>query len=150
MRAGPGRPARRANRLDTHERSPGSGHLHPGRARCYRRPEFDEQDRLVDFTSDDRQQASSDGKTLQRKRWFTPLRNYRSFHGRTISTSGRACWDTPDEGQFTYLESEVDDITYGGFGRHRVLAGSVTTIPAGVAVTVEKGAVGAPGDPVRP
>ena len=112
---------------------------------------FDGQDRLVDFTSDDRYQASSDGKALQSQRWFTPLRNYRSFHGRTISTSGRACWDTPDEGQFSYLEFEVDDITYGGFGHHQDPAdGTTATVAAGVTLTVENAAVAASGDLVRP
>jgi hypothetical protein len=77
---------------------------------------FNEQDQLVDFTSDDRYQASSDGKAFQPQRWSTPLRNYRSLHGRTVSTSGRACWHTPDGDQFTYLEFEVDDITYHSLG----------------------------------
>jgi len=76
---------------------------------------FNEQDQLVDFTSDDRYAASPDGKTFRRQRWSTPLHDYRSFHGRTISASGRACWYAPEpEGQFAYLEFEVDEITYQG------------------------------------
>ncbi len=76
---------------------------------------FNKQDQLVDFGSDDRSMASADGKTFQPRRWSTPLHDYRSFHGRTISASGRACWSGPEpEGQFAYLEFEVDDIIYGG------------------------------------
>jgi hypothetical protein len=76
---------------------------------------FDEQDRLVDFISDDRCAASADGKTFRRQRWSTPLCNYRDFHGRTISASGLGCWHAPEPvGRFAYLEFEVDDIIYLG------------------------------------
>ena len=74
---------------------------------------FNEHDQLVDFSSDDRYAASPDGKTFQRRRWSTPLHNYRSFHGRTISASGLACWEASEpDGQFAYLDIEVDEITY--------------------------------------
>ena len=74
--------------------------------------QFNDHGQLVDFTSDDRCAASPDGETLTRRRWSTPLRGYRTFHGRTISASGMACWHAPEpEGQFVYLEFEVDDVT---------------------------------------
>jgi hypothetical protein len=72
---------------------------------------FDGHDHLVDFTSDDRYATSSDGKAFQPRRWSTPLHNYRSFHGRTVGASGLGRWHAP-AGPFTYLEFEVDDITY--------------------------------------
>jgi hypothetical protein len=78
---------------------------------------FNDRDQLVNFASDDRYAASPDGKTFRRQRWSTPLQGYRSFHGRTISASGQACWRTPEpEGQFTYLEFRVDEITYQAAG----------------------------------
>ena len=74
---------------------------------------FNQHDQLVDFTSDDRYGTSPDGKALRRQRWSTPLAEYRTFHGRTVSSSGRARWHAPPpEGPYTYLEFELDDITY--------------------------------------
>jgi hypothetical protein len=57
---------------------------------------FNEQDQRVDFTSDDRYTGSPDGKTFRRQRWSTPMHNYRTFLGRTISASGLGCWHTPE------------------------------------------------------
>ncbi|GIJ75131.1 hypothetical protein [Virgisporangium ochraceum] len=55
----------------------------------------------------------------------------------------------PTEGQFTYLEFGVYDITYGGFGPHRDPAAGATASTAGLAVTVGNGAVEASGDLVQ-
>jgi hypothetical protein len=95
---------------------------------------FNEQDQLVDFTSDDRYAASPDGKTFRQQRWTTPLHNYRTFHGRTISASGLGCWHTP-EGQFTYLEFEVDDITYHAPDANQLAAPSAAEHAARTIVT---------------
>lgn len=78
---------------------------------------FNDRDQLVNFTSGDRYAASADGKAFRRRRWSTPLQGYRSFHGRTISARGQACWHMPEpEGQFAYLEFRVDEITYQAAG----------------------------------
>ncbi|MCU1472710.1 DUF6544 family protein [Amnibacterium sp.] len=75
---------------------------------------FDQQDQLTGFTSDDRFAVSANAKTPRRQRWSTPLRRYRSFHGHMISSSGLAVWHAPaPEGDFAYLEFELDDIVYG-------------------------------------
>jgi uncharacterized protein DUF6544 len=75
---------------------------------------FDQQDQLTGFTSDDRFAVSANAKTPRRQRWSTPLRRYKSFHGHTISSSGLAVWRAPaPEGDFAYLEFELDDIVYG-------------------------------------
>jgi hypothetical protein len=88
---------------------------------------FNEHDQLVDFASDDRYPASPDGKTFQQRRWSTPLHNYRSFHGRTISASGLGCWDASEpQGQFAYLEFEVDEITYQPGEAPQIAATSAT------------------------
>jgi hypothetical protein len=92
---------------------------------------FNEQDQLVDFTSDDRYGTSPDGKTLRRQRWSTPLAEYRTFHGRTVSSSGRARWHAPEpEGPFTYLEFELDDITYQDDARSERMKEGIRTVPA--------------------
>lgn len=74
---------------------------------------FDDNHELVDFTSDDRLRASPDGKTFTPQRWSTPISDYRSFGSRRVGTTGEARWHAPDpEGEFSYLEFIVDDITY--------------------------------------
>lgn len=72
---------------------------------------FNDQGELVDFYSDDRSAASSDGKSFVSQRWTTPLRNYRSFGQRRVMSSGEARWEPPS-GAFTYIELELEDIEY--------------------------------------
>ncbi len=66
---------------------------------------------LVDFVSDDRSAASSDGKTFTSQRWSTPLSGHRDTGGRRVLTSGEGVWHTGD-GPFTYLEFDLDAISY--------------------------------------
>lgn len=74
---------------------------------------FNEHDELVDFVSDDRLAASSDGKSFTRMRWSTPLHTYGSFDGRKVAVAGDARWHPLGrEPAFTYLELELDDIAY--------------------------------------
>jgi hypothetical protein len=73
---------------------------------------FDADGDLVDFMSDDRAQASADGKTFVAKRWSTPLTGYREVRGRRLSTVGTAVWDAPEPGgPFAYLEFFLDDLS---------------------------------------
>lgn len=74
---------------------------------------FTDDDRLVDFVSDDRFRSSSDGSTFTLQRWSTPVDRYRSLDGRRVMTYGEARWHAPEpEGEFSYLEFELDDIAY--------------------------------------
>lgn len=70
---------------------------------------FDDHGDLVDFVSDDRSQASSDGSGFTRMRWSTPLGDYRDVGGRRSATTGEGRWHAPD-GAFTYLELEIDEV----------------------------------------
>lgn len=72
---------------------------------------FDDDDRLVDFVSDDRFRSSSDGSKFTLQRWSTPVDRYRTLDGRRVMTYGEARWHAP-EGEFSYLEFELDDISY--------------------------------------
>jgi hypothetical protein len=86
---------------------------------------FNEHHELVDFVSDDRLAASPDGKRFTRRRWSTPVGDYRTVGSRRVATTGQGCWH-PEEGQpFAYLEMTLDDITY-----HAGTAQAATGSPA--------------------
>ena len=72
---------------------------------------FDDDHDLVDFVSDDRPAVSSDGKTFTPQRWSTPISGYRQLGPVRLGTIGEAHWHAPD-GEFAYLEFDLDDITY--------------------------------------
>ncbi len=72
---------------------------------------FDADGDLVDFVSDDRLRASPDGSSFVAQRWSTPLGGYRTLGSRRVATHGEAQWHPP-EAELTYLEFELDDITY--------------------------------------
>ena len=91
---------------------------HAARARYTRGTEtisaelrFNEAGELVDFMSDDRLAASADGKSFTRQRWTTPVRAYRSFGNRRVSTVGEARWEAA-AGAFAYGEFELVGIQY--------------------------------------
>jgi hypothetical protein len=68
---------------------------------------------LVDFVSDDRLRASEDGGNFTEQRWSTPVRGYRTLGSRRVVTVGEGRWHAPEpEGEFTYLEFDLDEITY--------------------------------------
>ncbi len=72
---------------------------------------FADDDRLIDFVSDDRLRSSSDGSSFTQQRWSTPVSRYGTLAGRSVMTYGEARWHAP-EGEFAYLEIELDDIAY--------------------------------------
>jgi len=79
------------------------------------RPElvFNADHELVDFVSDDRLRASADGGSFTPQPWSTPIRAYQELHGRRVATTGEARWHAPaPEGEFTYIEFNVDRIVY--------------------------------------
>jgi hypothetical protein len=74
---------------------------------------FNEDADLVDFISDDRLRASSDGKSFTVQRWSTPIQQYRTLGTRRVCVTGEARWHAPEpEGTFTYLEFNVDSIAF--------------------------------------
>ena len=74
---------------------------------------FNAEHDLVDFSSDDRSRASTDGKSFDPLRWSTPLSVHRDLDGRRVMATGEGRWHAPQpEGLFTYLEFHVDDIAY--------------------------------------
>jgi hypothetical protein len=74
---------------------------------------FDDDHELVDFVSEDRLRASPDGTTFTRQRWSTPVSDCRTFDSRRVSSRGEARWHAPDpEGEFCYLEFNLDNLTY--------------------------------------
>jgi len=66
---------------------------------------------LVNFISEDRLRASSDGKAFTRLRFSTPVRDYRDFGAMRLAAHGEARWLLP-EGEFTYGEFDLQDISY--------------------------------------
>jgi hypothetical protein len=74
---------------------------------------FDASHDLVDFVSQDRLRASSDGTSFTRQGWSTPLSGHRTIDGRHLPAVGEGRWHAPPpEGPFTYLELNLDDISY--------------------------------------
>jgi hypothetical protein len=67
---------------------------------------------LVNFQSDDRARAESDG-TFAPRRFSTPVRDYRDFGPVRLMSFGEARWLLPG-GEFTYGEFHLMDITYNG------------------------------------
>jgi hypothetical protein len=67
---------------------------------------------LVNFESDDRAQAEADGQ-FRPRRFSTPVRDYRDFGPVRLMSFGEARWQLAD-GEFTYGEFNLVDITYNG------------------------------------
>lgn len=68
---------------------------------------FDDAAWLIDFVSDDRSQASADGKEFKPLRWSTPLRAPTLFDGRRAPKHGDAVWHEPS-GPWVYGEFELE------------------------------------------
>lgn len=74
---------------------------------------FNDDHELVDFISEDRFRASTDGKSFVRQRWSTPVGAHRDLGGRHIAAVGEGRWHAPaTEGEFAYLAFLIDGITY--------------------------------------
>ncbi len=66
---------------------------------------------LMNFVSDDRYQASPDGKTLRRVRWSTPVHGYRAFGAARLAGAGEGRWHEAN-GDYAYIEITIDDVVY--------------------------------------
>ena len=74
---------------------------------------FDADHDLVNFVSQDRLRASSDGATFVAQPWSTPLRAHQDRDCRRVVADGEGRWDAPQpEGSFAYIELHLDDIAY--------------------------------------
>lgn len=74
---------------------------------------FDEAGELVDFVSDNRLAASADGTESTRRRWSTPIGDYRSFGPWRVSSRGEGRWHPPG-GEFSYVELELTGLEVNG------------------------------------
>jgi hypothetical protein len=72
---------------------------------------FNEGGELTDFRSDDRLKGSSDGKSMTRVPWSTPMRDYRSFGPVRVASRGDARWHE-STGEYPYIELELDALEY--------------------------------------
>jgi hypothetical protein len=72
---------------------------------------FNDAGELIDFRSNDRYQASPDGKTFTKLPWSTPLRDYRQFGAVRLASKGEARWHDP-EGTYAYVELTTDEVRY--------------------------------------
>jgi hypothetical protein len=93
---------------------------------------FDPAGDLVDFVSQDRSRASSDGRSFTVLPWNTPITGYAELHGHRVAVEGTARWDaSAPEGHFAYIEFTVDDLAFNvmtpalpaGAGRSGTTAG---------------------------
>jgi hypothetical protein len=66
---------------------------------------------LVNFWSDDRRRASTDGRTLDAIRWSTPLTGRRSFGAVRLASRGEGRWHEP-AGEYAYIELEIEEVAY--------------------------------------
>lgn len=73
---------------------------------------FDASGMLVDFVSDDRARASSDGRSFTRLRWSTPVRSPRTFGPVRLMAEGEARWHEPGKRDFAYLELAITEVLY--------------------------------------
>ena len=72
---------------------------------------FNARDELMDFVSDDRSAASSDGASFTKMRWSTPLFDYRAFGAHRLMSRGEGIWHAP-AGEYVYLRFGLDAIDY--------------------------------------
>lgn len=72
---------------------------------------FDASDQLIDFVSDDRGAASSDGRTFTTQRWTTPVRDYAQVGPARVATHGETRWH-PATGAWTYGEFALTALAY--------------------------------------
>lgn len=72
---------------------------------------FDASGLLVDFASDDRSRASADGRSFEKMRWTTPVRDHRVLGSWRIGSRAETVWH-PREGKFTYGEFEIVEMAH--------------------------------------
>jgi hypothetical protein len=76
---------------------------------------FNDAGELTNFVSDDRYELQPDGD-VRRKRWSTPVGDYRSFGPVRLFSRGDARWQDA-AGEYAYIELVIDDVEYNVTGR---------------------------------
>jgi hypothetical protein len=71
---------------------------------------FNDKGELINFVSDDRCYSPT-GKTYEKFRWSTPVKDYKDYNGIKISSGGEAVWSFPD-GEYSYGRIYLKDIEY--------------------------------------
>jgi len=71
---------------------------------------FNDAGELVDFVSDDRLAASSDGTEFTRQRWSTPLSDYRRFGAYRLASHGEGRWHPEVTEEFVYIELDLLEV----------------------------------------
>lgn len=77
---------------------------------------FDQAGQLTNFSSGDRYQTSSDGRSAKKVPWSTPLAAYGSFGPFRLASGGEARWHEPS-GDYAYIELVLDDVQYNVHSR---------------------------------
>lgn len=72
---------------------------------------FNEAGELTNFVSDDRYQTSTDGTSMRKLRWSTPVAGYRTYGAVRLPAGGEGRWHEP-EGEYAYIDLTIDDVQY--------------------------------------
>jgi hypothetical protein len=72
---------------------------------------FNDRGELTDFVSEDRSQASPDGKSFTRMPWSTPVTDYQTLGPYRLFAFGEVRWHAPS-GEFAYMRLYLDGIEY--------------------------------------
>jgi hypothetical protein len=72
---------------------------------------FDDRGDLVNFVSDDRYQAGSDGTPMTRTRWSTPVTGYHTQGAFRLPASGEGRWHDA-EGDYAYIVLTIERVQY--------------------------------------
>lgn len=71
---------------------------------------FNDKGELINFVSEDRYYSPT-GKTYEKVKWSTPIKDYKDFNGIRISSGGEAVWSFPEE-DFSYGKIRIKEILY--------------------------------------
>ncbi|MDM8535052.1 hypothetical protein QUF55_10170, partial [Clostridiaceae bacterium HSG29] len=69
---------------------------------------FDDEGKLINFTSEDRYKSEKGGE-LQKCIWSTPVKEYDNYNGLNLISSGEAIWHDSEE-DFSYIKLRIKDI----------------------------------------
>jgi hypothetical protein len=71
---------------------------------------FNDKGELINFVSENRY-FSPTGKTYEKYKWSTPIKDYKDYEGIRISSRGEAVWSLP-QGEYSYGKINVKEIKY--------------------------------------
>lgn len=71
---------------------------------------FNDDGELVDFVSEDRHEIGAGGQPC-RRRWRTPLSDYRAFGSVRLASRGAAIWGPPGD-EYAYIELTFDEVRH--------------------------------------